>query len=473
MRVVGQVGGALDAIHGIAGLVHRDVKPSNVLIRDVGGSDHAYLTDFGVAKRSDAAGDLTATGMVVGTVDYMAPEQIRGGRADARTDVYALGCVFFEMLTGRVPYERDNSVAKLFAHVSDPPPRLEGPVAQQYPAFGPVLEKAMAKNPDDRYLSAGDLARDADAALHGMRYMGAPSIVAVGEAKPSPAAHHAPGEVPTLPDPARLATLRHTHERTAAGPPTPLPPPGAQTPAAQPAVYYGYGPPAPASAPPASRGSPLALILLALVALAGIAVGVLAVAGVFSHQTSTGIANSAARAPSRHATASTRANSSSSGTTTPATTSPSSQPSSPTYNGQAFSISYPSGWQIQDAEQDKGSYTDTTIVSPSDSNTLLRVDYSPNPPNSPLADARIEINSLQDQPGYKQLELSSGTFQGNPAERWKFLVIESGVLLEKEDLFFNADNGSRGFGVLTQAPASEYPALAPQFAQLRQSLVVK
>src|SRR5579859_4298009 len=201
VRVLSQMGGALDAIHGV-GLVHRDIKPSNVLIRNVGGSDHAYLTDFGVAKRSDTVADLTATGMVVGTVDYMAPEQISGGHTDARTDVYALGCVFYEMLSGRVPYERENSVAKLFAHVSDPPPRLQGPLAQLYPTFEPVLEKAMAKNPADRYMSAGDFARDATAALQGMRYTGAPSVVGVGEAKPG-----AGSKAKTVHGPAQLEAL--------------------------------------------------------------------------------------------------------------------------------------------------------------------------------------------------------------------------------------------------------------------------
>jgi tRNA A-37 threonylcarbamoyl transferase component Bud32 len=343
VRVLSQISGALDAIHGVAGLVHRDIKPSNVLLRNVGGSDHAYLTDFGVAKRSDTVADLTATGMVVGTVDYMAPEQITGGRTDARTDVYALGCVFYEMLSGRVPYERENSVAKLFAHVSDPPPRLQSPLAELYPAFGPVLEKAMAKTPRERYLSAGDFARDATAALQGMRYTGAPTIVGTGEAKPSPATPLPPTAVPTTPDPAQLETLRRalagaegelgaervgagsaerhvggvteqgqvgavtevqgaaaypptapaaprsepvvqTHERTAMGPAAPQPPLSPQARELQPVMYqtYGHATPPPTQAPTARRGSPLALILLAAVAAAGVAAGVLAALGLFN-----------------------------------------------------------------------------------------------------------------------------------------------------------------------------------------------
>ena len=161
------------------------MKPANILITVRDGEEHAYLTDFGVAKRFDSAAGLTAQGAVVGTVDYMSPEQITGAHTDARTDVYALGCVFFQMITGRVPYERENSVAKLFAHVHEPPPPLEEPLNDLYPTFGPVLEKAMAKDPADRYVSAGDFARDAAAALHGSRFMGPATVVGVGDASPT------------------------------------------------------------------------------------------------------------------------------------------------------------------------------------------------------------------------------------------------------------------------------------------------
>ena len=185
-RAVGlllQITCALDAAHR-EGLVHRDVKPANVLISVRDGQEHAYLTDFGLAKRFDTATALSVKGLVVGTVDYMPPEQITGSHTDARTDIYALGCVFFQMLTGKVPFERQNSVATLFAHAYEPPPSLEGPVAEMHPTLGPVIAKAMAKEPGDRYFSAGDLARDAAAALHGARYTGAPTLVATGEARP-------------------------------------------------------------------------------------------------------------------------------------------------------------------------------------------------------------------------------------------------------------------------------------------------
>jgi serine/threonine protein kinase len=183
LDLLDQFASALDAAHS-RGLVHRDVKPANILITVKDGEEHAYLTDFGLAKKYDTASGLTAKGAVVGTVDYMSPEQITGSHTDARTDIYALGCVVYQMLSGKVPYERDNSVATLFAHVYDPPPPLEGETSETYPAFAPVLEKAMAKDPSGRYFSAGDFARDAAAALKGMRYTAAPTIVGTGDATP-------------------------------------------------------------------------------------------------------------------------------------------------------------------------------------------------------------------------------------------------------------------------------------------------
>jgi predicted Ser/Thr protein kinase len=186
VEILTQMAFALDAAHA-KGLVHRDIKPGNMLLTVRDGEERAYLTDFGLAKRSSTMAELTVAGSLVGTADYMAPEQVNGDPADARTDVYALGCVFFQMLTGKVPYERETTLATMFAHVHDPPPVLKAPLVDEYPEFTPVVQKAMAKKPDDRYLSAGDLARDAAAALRGTRYGGAPSMVATGDARPAAA----------------------------------------------------------------------------------------------------------------------------------------------------------------------------------------------------------------------------------------------------------------------------------------------
>ena len=121
VAIVDQIGDALDAAHS-GGLVHRDVKPANVMLTATHGREHAYLTDFGLTKKTASTTALTQAGHFVGTPDYMPPEQIMGEPADARADVYALGCLLFHALTGRPPYDRESEVAKMYAHLHDPPP---------------------------------------------------------------------------------------------------------------------------------------------------------------------------------------------------------------------------------------------------------------------------------------------------------------------------------------------------------------
>jgi predicted ATPase len=162
--LVAQLGGALDAAHEL-GLVHRDVKPANVLVSGSGEAEHAYLTDFGVAKHEAANPGLTGAGEWVGTLDYVAPEQLRGETVDGRVDVYALGCLLYETLTGQVPFPRENDLAKLWAHVSDPAPSALERAPEVPVALADVAERAMAKAPDDRFQTAGEMARAALAAV--------------------------------------------------------------------------------------------------------------------------------------------------------------------------------------------------------------------------------------------------------------------------------------------------------------------
>lgn len=157
--VIGQAAAALDAAHA-RGLVHRDVKPANVLTE----GEHVYVADFGLTKHSDAQSGATASG-VVGTVDYMAPEQIEGRQLDGRADVYALGCVLFECLTGRPPFKLENEVAVLWAHIRDDPPLPSEVNRSLSRAFDGIVDRALAKDPQRRYESAGALAADVRAAV--------------------------------------------------------------------------------------------------------------------------------------------------------------------------------------------------------------------------------------------------------------------------------------------------------------------
>src|SRR5262245_47851634 len=149
--ICSDVATALDAAHE-QGLVHRDVKPSNIL---VGADDHVYLGDFGLSRRLDA--DVPAPGTSLGTIAYVAPEQIRGEPVDGRADCYSLACVLYECLTGEPPFVCPSDTALLFAHLETEPPG--------YPGLDPVLAKALAKDPGDRYPTCGAMVESARQSL--------------------------------------------------------------------------------------------------------------------------------------------------------------------------------------------------------------------------------------------------------------------------------------------------------------------
>ncbi len=161
VNIVGQVGAALDAAHA-AGLIHRDIKPQNIIVTP---TDFAYLVDFGIAE---ATGDtrLTAGGMKIGTLNYMAPERFTEPVATSAVDVYALACVLYETLTGEAPYSGDNLQHLLAAHVTLPPPRPSETNPRIPAALDDVVARGMAKDPDDRYGTAGGLGRAAARALN-------------------------------------------------------------------------------------------------------------------------------------------------------------------------------------------------------------------------------------------------------------------------------------------------------------------
>jgi serine/threonine protein kinase len=227
--IVAQIAAALDAAHA-AGLVHRDVKPGNVLLA----GDHAYLSDFGLTRHVGADTELTATGQWIGTVDYCSPEQLQGERTDARSDVYALGCVLFAALTGQTPLGRGTVPSTMMAHLHDEPPRISAFGAPR--EFDRVIWRALAKDPEERYPSAGDLGRAAQAAARGEPVTESERSVARGPAAPATVAptgngHTAatvaapapgaadpadPADIPDAPDPADPPTEALTaHTRVA------------------------------------------------------------------------------------------------------------------------------------------------------------------------------------------------------------------------------------------------------------------
>lgn len=233
LSIVSQVAGALDAAHA-RGLVHRDVKPANVLVAIGAGhdaTDHAYLSDFGLTKRTEETSGLTRTGYFMGTIDYVAPEQISGKGIDGRTDQYALGCVLFESLSGQAPYKRDEDGAVLFAHLSEPPPSLTALRPDLPAGIDLIIATAMAKNKEDRYPYCVAFARAARAAIFGPRAITPPTGIESGEAKMASAiavTNQAPPTPPATPVPATMPAPPPAPEPSAPEPvidtaPTPVP----------------------------------------------------------------------------------------------------------------------------------------------------------------------------------------------------------------------------------------------------------
>ncbi|MFC9327126.1 serine/threonine-protein kinase [Kitasatospora sp. NPDC057015] len=210
VRMAAQVASALDAAHDHE-LVHRDVKPGNILVAagtDSEHPEHLYLADFGLTKKSLSLSGLTTVGQIVGTLDYAAPEQISGRPVDGRCDLYSLGCVVFEMLAGAPPFRREDDVALLWAHLNEPPPALTPYRPDLPPAVDAVLAGALAKAPEDRYESCLRFVAELRGAVSGVpaeagRWQSAgpptavvPAVVAGGSGGGMPPAPAAPPTPP-------------------------------------------------------------------------------------------------------------------------------------------------------------------------------------------------------------------------------------------------------------------------------------
>jgi len=245
-EIVSQVASALDAAHA-RGLVHRDVKPANMLLeasQTFDRRDHVYLSDFGLTKASLAVSGLTATGQFLGTLDYIAPEQIESRPIDGRTDQYSLACAAFEMLTGQPPFRRHDTISVMYAQLNDPPP-LVGERRSDLPAaVDAVIGRALSKAPADRYQTCREFAaalRDALRAAGPGRAVPAHPATEIAMAGPAPQSHPAPESRPA---PAGPGSAPPAESGSA-------PPPGVSAPADS-----GSAPPAgPGSAPsgPAAR----------------------------------------------------------------------------------------------------------------------------------------------------------------------------------------------------------------------------
>jgi serine/threonine-protein kinase len=267
-----QIASGLQAIHD-AGIVHRDLKTPNIMLDRTG---NVRLMDFGIAKQTEAATDLTATGHIVGTPEYMSPEQAMGQKIDARSDVYALGVVVFELFTGQVPFRGETPVATIMKHIQEPPPFMDATGHPRLPfPVASILTRALAKAPEERYASAQEMSQDLLRARVSMfPVTPAPTpptgirpgtnleeTRALRTPTPQPAARQ--GVTPRTPLPqARRPTPRPGPQRPGSG--------RYPAPAASPPATAGPSRPLP---PPRPRGMhPLAWVAAGALAIAGIAV---------------------------------------------------------------------------------------------------------------------------------------------------------------------------------------------------------
>jgi serine/threonine-protein kinase len=233
LGIVGQVASALDAAHA-CGLVHRDVKPANMLlggVADTGRADHVYLSDFGISKQLNATSSLTLTGQVLGTLNYLAPEQIEGRQVDGRADAYALACTAFELLAGSPPFRRDENMAVMWAQLNAPPPALTSLRPDLPAAVDQVIARALAKDPADRFANCLAFSAALQQACAATVDAPAGTAPAAPVSPPPPAARPAP---PTAADPAPIA-----------------PPPPATNPS---------GPAGPADPPPRPATTPMPVL---------------------------------------------------------------------------------------------------------------------------------------------------------------------------------------------------------------------
>jgi N-acetylneuraminic acid mutarotase len=212
LLVCGQAGRALDAAHE-HGLVHRDVKPGNILVEhgaDEGEADHIYLTGFGTSKHAVSRSGPTDPGQFIGTINYIAPEQIQGRPVDGRADIYSLGCVLYECLTGRVPFAKDVDAAVIWAHVQETPTAPSSLQPTLPRDIDEVIGKALAKDPADRYATCHEFIAAARGALGAPtaptvlagpaaavgREATAPRSAVIPPAPPGPARERSPGGAP-------------------------------------------------------------------------------------------------------------------------------------------------------------------------------------------------------------------------------------------------------------------------------------
>jgi serine/threonine protein kinase len=439
--LIAEVADGLDAAHAI-GLVHRDVKPPNILLDS---RLHPYLTDFGLTKQVSSQSVNTKTGLWIGSVKYAAPEQIEGGPVDARSDVYALGCVLFEALTRRLPHARDTDMALMYAKVNEAP-LLPSQIDPNLPIeFDEVIGRALARRPEDRYQSAGDFGRAAVAAARGERSAVHERTVARGAAAAAPG--YEPTQATPIPEVPTQAMRTHRSRNRLA---------------------VGVGVLAAA-----------AIVALAAVLITSSGSGT---GPATAHAKSTkghgkkdeteprATASSPESDPETEATAQAETDSGVDSNRPESAAPPVSTPaSSPLplepFRGRLYSAEIPAGWNAETIESHPSTYYESHWRDPTDENTSVLIDSQIHSSGSTAMEDAEEVRSETSlSSGYRDLAFEETTLQGLPAARWVFEVEE-----DRRVDYFVVSCGI-GFGILGSTSPSTFGTMAPTFHAVANSV---
>jgi serine/threonine protein kinase len=409
--ILSPVASALDAAHA-AGLVHRDVKPANILLdARPGRPDHVYLSDFGLSKTAAVSAGLTGTGLFLGTVDYASPEQADGLPVDGRTDQYALACTAFEMLCGEPPFARDQAIAVLLAHKSTPPPLVSSRRAGLPPSVDAVISRALAKSPEERFRTCGEFSAALRAAIGLAPYDNAPRRVTH---PPTELSFHAAGPGPMVPAPGPMALA-----------PSPV------VPAARARDW--------APAPGSERGSRRWPIAVAAVAVAAAIAAALIVWTTRLDQAAPGKRAGGPAGSSRSAAAGTKS-------AAPI------GPSWTTYDDPSgFSISLPPGWALSSSSgsQDRFAGPDRGFV--------IVVAWTTRPRPDQLADWRQQASAkAADDPSYRPIRIQRVSYRGDNAADWEFTDVADGKAITVMDQGFIVEPRHLAYAIELLGPTARW-----------------